>query len=337
MKKITARDIARSAGVSPSTVSRVLNNSAHVDAQTRQLILDAARRSGFPVCRRGEDLTVGVIGQFPNEHLGGYFGLILGAVCAAISRRGGHVELVSPEDVSILNERAVWGAVNLSSNDGVTDFWCSEYGLPLVNINLHARPASGVGAVLMKDDDPVREAVHFLWKKGHRKIAYFSCESMRNEVGKPSRRWHGYAEAMHAHGVENPEAYTIFATYDDMEPGFRKLLDSRFTAAVFPYEIANLYLEPCLRKFGVKIPEDLSIVQWEYPLVSQILTPPRSTICHNHGKVAEEAVSLLYDMIRRKAPPREIFVPSTFLNRESISAPIASRSQTARMVCSSCA
>ncbi len=321
MKKITARDIARSAGVSPSTVSRVLNNSANVDPQTRQLVLEAARSSGFPVCRRGEDITVGVIGQFPHEHLGGYFGLILGAVCEAVSRRGGHVELVPSEDVSLLSDRAVWGAVNLSSDNRVTDFWCAGYALPLVNVNLHARPASGVGAVIMKDDDPVREAVHFLWKKGHRKIAYFSCESMHGELEKPSRRWHGYAEAMHAHGVANPEDYTIFASYADMEPGFRKLLDAGYTAAVFPYEIANLYLEPCLRKFRVKIPEELSIVQWEYPLVSQILTPPRSTICHNHRQVAEEAVSLLYDMIRRKAPPREILVPSTFLNRESIAPP----------------
>lgn len=321
MKKITARDIARSAGVSPSTVSRVLNNSANVDAQTRQLILDAARRSGFPVCRRGEDVTVGVIGQFPHEQLGGYFGLILGAVCDAVSLRGGHVELVPAKDVSILNERAVWGAVNLSSDDRVTDFWCAEYGLPLVNVNLHARPSAGVGAVIMKDDDPVREAVHFLWKKEHRRIAYFTCESMRNEMTKPSRRWHGYVEGMHAHGVEHPEEDMVFASVDDMEPGFLELLARKFTAVVFPYEIANLYLEPCLRKFGVRIPGDLSIVQWEYPLVSQILTPPRSTICHNHRLVAEEAVSLLYDMIRRKAPPREILVPSTFLNRESIASP----------------
>jgi len=330
MKKITARDIARGAGVSPSTVSRVLNNSANVDPQTRQLVLDAARRSGFPVCRRGEDLTVGVIGQFPHEHLGGYFGLILGAVCEAVSRRGGHVALASPEDVSLLNERAVWGAVNLSSDNRVTDFWCAGYALPLVNVNLHARPASGVGAVIMKDDDPVREAVHFLWKKGHRRIAYFTCESMRNEMTKPSRRWHGYVEGMHAHGVEHPEEDMVFASVDDMEPGFLELLARKFTAVVFPYEIANLYLEPCLRKFRVKIPEDLSIVQWEYPLVSQILTPPRSTICHNHRLVAEEAVSLLYDMIRRKAPPREIFVPSTFLNRESIAAPKVRRGRRAR-------
>ena len=330
MKKITARDIARSAGVSPSTVSRVLNNSANVDAQTRQLILDAARRSGFPVCRRGEDLTVGVIGQFPNEHLGGYFGLILGAVCGAVSRRGGHVELVSSHDVSILNERAVWGAVNLAADDRVTDCWCENYTLPLVNVNLHARLASNVGAVIMKDDDPVREAVHLLWRKGHRKIAYFTCEPMRNEVEKPSRRWHGYAEVMHAHGVEHPEEDMVFTSVNDMEPGFLDLLARKYTAVVFPYEIANLYLEPCLRKFRVRIPEDLSIVQWEYPLVSQILAPPRSTICHNHRQVAEETVSLLYDMIQRKASPREILVPSTFLNRESIAAPAVRRGRRAR-------
>ncbi len=320
MKKITARDIACMAGVSPSTVSRVLNNSANVDARTRQLILEAARRLGFPVCRRGDDLTVAVIGQFPPEHLGGYFGLILGAVCEAVSHRGGHVELVSAKDIAILSDRAVWGAVNLSADGLVTDYWCENYTLPMVNVNLPARLSSGVGAVIMKDDDPVREAVHFLWKKGHRRIAYFTCESMANEIEKPSRRWRGYEEAMHAHGVLNPEEDVISTTYGGMEAKFLELLKREYTAVVFPYEVANLYLEPCLRKYGVKIPDDLSIVQWEYPLVSQILTPPRSTICHDHRGVAEQAVNLLYDMIVRKASAREIYVPSTFRNRESIKA-----------------
>lgn len=319
MKKITAQDIASAAGVSPSTVSRVLNNSGKVEEQTRQRILSIIRETGFPVFRRGENLTIAVIGSFQRGHIGGYFGLTAGAVCEEIFACGGHVELVPVQAVALLNERAVWGAVNLcDAGQYPPGFRYDNFGIPVVNINLPAIPSECVGAVIMKDDEPVREAVELLWSKGHRRIAYFSCESREAELHKVSRRWYGYMVAMRALGVSQPEKYVIFASYSNMEAGLRKLLNRGFTAVIFPYEIANLHLEPYLHQYKVRIPEDLSIVQWEYPLVSSVLSPPRSTICHDHQKAAKEAVSLLYDMILRKAPAREIFVPSAFLNRKSI-------------------
>lgn len=319
MKKITAHDIARIAGVSPSTVSRALNNSARVDEQTRQLILETAKRLGFPVRRRQENLTIGVIGQFQTGHLGGYFGVMLCAIYEEISKRGGHVELVSRQDVSLLNERAIWGAINFSARPLDQDKWYDSFGVPLVNINQPADPAENIGAVSTQDENAIHEAIDLLWEKGHRKIAYFSVENRQNEAAKTSRRLQAYETAMHKHGATQLEKYMFFSSYANMEKDFLKLIDNGFSAVLFPYEIANLHLEPFLRKYRIRVPEDISIVQWEFSIVSEVLSPPRSTIYHDYHGVAREAVALLYDMILHKAPARSIFVPSSFRNRESIS------------------
>ena len=321
MKKITARKIAAMAGVSPATVSRALNNSPLVEVQTRSTILEIARKTGFTLPHDLKNPTIAVIGDFfPGDAIGyGYYSSLFSLIYTEVTRRGGHVELVSVQDLKLLNDRVIQGAINYSTSQlDISSRWYDTFGIPLVNINQAVNSDNEIGAVVIDTGEATREAIDHLWRRGHRRIAYLSSETRRAESITGSRRMFHYESAMRAHGVEELDELMFFGSDDTLEKNLRSILARNITAVLVPNEMTSIRLEIFLHKLHARIPEDLSIVSWECPIISEALRPPRSTICHDYQAAAREAVSLLYEMMFRKRPARTISVPSKFIDRKSI-------------------
>ena len=178
----TCADLAKKCGVSTATVSRVLNNSRLVRRETRDWVLQV--ETGFPIDRKRTPFTVAVICSIQRGAFGGYFSLIHSAVVQALSKANVHVELVSDEELHLLDEYAIWGAINLSPLP-IADFWSENFNLPLVNVNSPAQQLHRIGAVLMRDKEAIEEAYDLLWNLGHRKIAYYASHSKRNSRNVP--------------------------------------------------------------------------------------------------------------------------------------------------------
>lgn len=114
------------------------------------------------------------------------------------------------------------------------------------------------------------------------------------------------------------EPLIVFCSSDVLEVNLLKLLKQGVTALIVPNEHIGLAVEFYLRKNRIRIPEMLSLITWEYPAVSQVLFPPRSTISLDYHCAAKEAVSLLYEMMKKKESGKMITVPAVFVDRESI-------------------
>ena len=187
-----------------------------------------------------------------------------------------------------------------------------------MNINQAVNSDNEIGAVVIDTGEATREAIDCFWRRGHRRIAYLSSETRRAESIKGSRRMFHYESAMRAHGVEELDELMFFGSDDTLEKNLRSILARNITAVLVPNEMTSIRLEIFLHKLHARIPEDLSIVSWECPIISEALRPPRSTISHDYQAAAREAVSLLYEMMFRKLPARTISVPSKFIDRKSI-------------------
>ena len=88
-QRSTIREVAREAGVSTATVSRVLNENAHVSADTRALVLQAIQRHGLTARRRGRArLQAGMVTVRCPYLLDEYFGVILSSVAWSLRQRG---------------------------------------------------------------------------------------------------------------------------------------------------------------------------------------------------------------------------------------------------------
>lgn len=316
LKKVTARKIARMLGVSGSTVSRALNNSSSVASDTRKMILETARKMGFSLPHT-QNQTIAVIGDFFPQDVTGYYSLFY-FIYDEIARRGGHVELVAAKDIELLNERIFHGAVNYSTS--ILDFslkWKEAYNIPLVNINQFISDAD-TGQVVMDTQAAMYDAIECLVRHGHRKIAYLSLESEMAERQKGCRRLYNYEAAMRAHGFDDLTDLIFFDAENVLEETISRILEKNITGVVMPTEISGIRLEAILHRNHIRIPETLSLVTWEYPLISAVLTPPRTTIAIDYHEIAEKAVSMLYEMLSRQSPPRTVFVSAKFIERESI-------------------
>ncbi|NMD89184.1 substrate-binding domain-containing protein [Victivallis vadensis] len=319
MKKITVRKIAAMAGVSPATVSRALNNSPLVEVQTRNTILEIARETGFSLPHDLKNPTIAVIGDFFPGDIIGYYSSFFSLIYTEIARRGGHVELVSVQDLNLLNDRIIQGAINYSTSQfDISTRWYNTFSIPLVNINQAVNSNKEVGFVIIDTQAATREAIDCLWRRGHRRIAFLSSETRQAESIKGSRRMFHYKSAMHSHGIKELDELMFFGSDDTLEKNLLCILARNITAVLVPNEMSSIRLEILLHKHHVRVPETLSIVSWECPIVSEALHPPRSTISHGYQEAAREAVSLLYEMMHRKLPARTIFIPSKFIDRKSI-------------------
>ena len=121
MKKVTTRMVGAAAGVSHVTVSRVLNNDPRVHPATRARVIETAREMGYPLAPADGRLTIALI--IFETNLSGYLSSLLTFLLKEISLHGHRVELISTRDLELLNSRAIAGAISVSINDRLNEFW----------------------------------------------------------------------------------------------------------------------------------------------------------------------------------------------------------------------
>ncbi len=133
MKKVTSTMVAGLAGVSQGTVSMVVHNSPRISAETRQAVLRAARSLGYPLIPQNRCRNVAVI--VSTDHAVNVFqSMLLSALFEEFPRHNCRMEIVSADDLAILNERIISGAVSLSGAADLNRRWQEFSGIPLVII-----------------------------------------------------------------------------------------------------------------------------------------------------------------------------------------------------------
>ena len=151
--KATVRTIAKEAGVSPATVSRVFSGAAKVSPQVRQRVLNAAAQAGYD---SGEKKNVAVI--IPeNSGLSGYGGMILESLFLELNSHGFRALAITADDIALLDETVVAGAISVIYRHGLEKMWNKKRAVPLVCINSYGYPIDGVYEVSSNDGNHCRD------------------------------------------------------------------------------------------------------------------------------------------------------------------------------------
>lgn len=278
----TIYDIAKLAGVNPSTVSRALNQPGRINIKTEQRIREAADELNYrvnPFARAlptGRTMTLGfIVADITNPVL---FGIIRGAEKAAAqlgytliiaeSQESGEREAAAAERVL----PSVDGLVLATTRLGDPQIQSLAAQKPLVLIN---RLVEGVDCIVPDISIGIGQAVEHLAKAGHRRIAY---------LGGPETSWIGQrrAEAIVAaaerEGIEvvvlGPASPTLAGGPASL-PG---VLASGATAVIAYNDLMAIGLLREAQKRGMSIPDDLSIIGFDDIFGSDFTTPPLTTI-----------------------------------------------------------
>lgn len=323
MKQINGRDVARAAGCSQATVSRVMKSDPRIGNDTRKRVLEIARQLGYDMRTASGCWGVGVITGFNPADVNGYYANILAAVSREIFRRGLRLELIWKQALRESCIRSFRGIIDLYQTPHSELVSCFQ--MPVVRINGDARLLDNIWSVNSDSAAGMKAAVHHLLENGHRDIRFISLEGVRSEQMKTTRRWQGFLGAMRAAGIENPEKQAIFFDWQQntnqkrLECAIRNALAEGCTALICVNALHTLKVNAALHSLHLRIPEDVSVIDWEYDGVSEYLDPPRTTVVTDYPKLAAVAMDLLTDILEGRRTPKNRLVQSKLLIRKSTS------------------
>lgn len=309
-KKVTLRDVARRAGVSPGTVSRTFTNSARVAPEVRERILEAAKTLGYRPAAAAVGDRIAILVNNLATLTGSYDSTLFSALTRRIAEKGYGIEIEDIQRSDLAFEHFVKAAVSISYAPAMAAKLQSVSQVPLLTVN---SVIPGLPAVCVDHAQGARLAVEHLRSRGCRRVAMFTTGS-DNWGGL--ERLRGYREAV-------PDAsQRLFRVVGDAEDLFESvawILAQGADALVVACE--GLALPTCraLELLGKKIPEDLSVISYEDPRQSRYLSPPHSTIDQNLEALAAKTVELLMELAGKPRPePFQIMLENQLIERESV-------------------
>lgn len=328
----TIKEIAKRAGVSYSTVSRVLNSKKGGRADTRERINNIAKEINYFPHSSAKALVkkrVGVLGiiitrtgefAFQNP----YYSQILMGISAVASMNNYNMMLSINEKISYVDlyyRRMIDGILVIGNR--LDD----ELLYNLTNADVKAVVIPGllndskidIPSVNSENYQSVYRAVSYLIDLGHRRIA-FILGMMNSKYSV--ERFKAYQAAFNAHGLSYDSRYIVESDFSKTD-GFRmmgKLLDlhERPSCVICINDSVTPGALKQLNSRGLKIPEDMSVVAIGSSEILDLYEPALTTIKISVTEIGQTATKMLIQLIENgSCPERHIVVPSEFIIRDS--------------------
>ncbi len=340
MTDISITDIAKAAGVSPSTVSRALAGHARISAERRAEIQSLARDMGYSPCQVARSLVTGqtrTLGVVVTDVTDPFVAEVLtGAELAA--RAAGYTLLVASshrdperelEAAALLAGRQVDGMLVISSR--AHGHYCDLHrrntpagsGLPVVLVN-NDQSGPQVYNVGMDNRAGARAAVAYLRSLGHARIAFLAGP----EAGRSSReRLVGYREEMEA-GCCSGDLCLVLPGKGQLEDGASALAalrqmapGTRPTAILCYNDLAAMGLLAAAHQVAWDVPADLSVVGYDNLPLSAFTVPALTTVHQPAQKMGRLAVDSCLAALSGMPIPDAVLTGDVII-RDSASAPL---------------
>ena len=308
-KKVTIKDIAREAGISPAAVSLILNNKpCRISDEKKKLVKEVARKKNYVVNQAAKSLATRksqmlalILPDIENT----FFSSLAKQIENRCRANGYSLIIASSDDsrendrklLRVLESRGVDGIFLILSMESLEDVKelldeLSLLTMPYVMID-RTLPGLGCARVSFDHEQGGYLAAEYLIKKGHRKIG---CVYRDDKEGSGKNRLVGYMRALKKYGIPVREEYLKKGDYR-MESGYlaaKALLSTDSTATFVCNDMMTLGFLRRLYEEGYKIPEDYSIVSYDDSLKNYLLGVELTTVVQDIRMLAEEACCLLF-------------------------------------------
>lgn len=322
-------DIARKTGVSRSTVSRVINNSPNVNAETRERVLAAIEKLGYTpnpaartlVTQRTQVIGVVMHGFFFGDAL--YYPLVLQGIADAADRRDYAMLLwLQNNDVQedrfyrrVLRNRMMDGLIIAAPKDNphFTE-QLQKSGIPFVMIDRPSRQVSYVG---INNVAASQVATQHLIELGRRRIGTITGLMQNTEA---QDRIEGYRRAMLKAGLPINNDWIVEGRFDEQSgyEGALVLIAAGVDAIFCANDQTAFGAIKAVKESGLRIPEDVALIGMDDLPGASTSNPPLTTVRQHVKMRGEEAVRLLLQHIEGEIDtPQYIELPYELIVRES--------------------
>ena len=334
---LTIYDVAQKAGVSISTVSRVLNNNPNVLEETRKKVLGVIKDLNFkpnPIARGLVVKQTNLIEVFFswagyqfNLQSAWYVGLLNGINEVIQEKQYG---LLINTIAGVFDPQEVYRKVFHNAMDGVLMvspyldekdvIQMMDHRVPIVLIG-YRTDNSKIDYVDSDNFQGAGQVVDHLVKLGHKKIACISgsAQTSRNAADRLS----GFKQALKKNGLSLPENYLVLGNFlrDSGKEAMRQLLGlpDRPSAVFCSNDLMALGAWDAVEEAGLQVGKDVALVGFDD--ITEAFTPPYSltTVRQDYRSISVEATRILIDRIKNPEgwKPRQVLIPTELIVRQS--------------------
>lgn len=333
---VTVKDVAKRAGVSPSTVSRVCNNNPSISKETRERVQQAIEELGYelpttqeaPVVQTIKNIGIVLPPSDREAYENTFYLKAIRGISQVCNQRQVASTVVTGKDydeilqsIQILHRsNSVDGFIMLYSkrNDVVIDYFC-EHGLLYVVVG---KPNELASQTICIDNDNLlagREAADYLYDLGHRRIGYIGS---KNDFMYASDRRAGYQLSLLLHELAVRPDYCVEmkSVNSDHSGKLQALLsqEDRPTAFVVSDDMLALALERVCAQMRLSIPGDVSIIAFNNSLYAQLASPQLTAVDINSYSLGQEAAAQIINHAENpNLTATKIIVPHRIVERDS--------------------
>ncbi len=350
MKKVSIKDVAKEAGVSPTTVSYILNNNKNVSItpETRARVLAASDKLKYVPSQAAKTLgSSRVMGRTQSKMIGvvipqtedsvddayimlsnPFYSTFLSAVEYEMRRANYHVLVTGTNRgqsyIEVVKSRALDGVIiiGIYPSEDVDEY--RRFNIPTVLVDCYG--SSGGDFVSIRTDDRLGGymAAKHLLEMGHRRIAFVSGEIKADGVNY--MRFQGYRDALAEYGLDF-DSELVFGGYVGFSYGAEaaaaiaaanKSGGRRITAAFATSDITAIGLIKGLSESGLRVPEDISVIGFDDIDYAGMCVPGLTTIRQNIIEKGHEAARLMIDALNGKSSAGEKIIPMQLVERASV-------------------
>ncbi len=316
-KALTINDVAKAAGVSYQTVSRVINNSPHVAEKTRKRILNTIEKLGYrpnDAARRlstGRSNSIGII-SFGNAYYGPW--QVLKGIEASLKQKGYklHINFIDDPQTETLED--LFADIDIQQLDGILLITpIAELNFNKIKEQLGQTPyvmidiskGQHIASVLIDQEHGINLATKHLMTLGHKHIASISgplnwaVAASRQEALEQVLSKTGLKLSLSAEGD-----WSVKSGYHAAQTLLEKskAQNLKFSALIVANDHMALGAYRAFKEHGLKIPEDLSIIGFDDIPEAEFIDPPLSTIRQDFNLLGQQSVTYLLSLFEQDAP-----------------------------------
>lgn len=310
---MTSKELANIIGVSPATISLVINGKPGISEKTRTHVASELQRLGYGNMLKvqneslRENSTSETIGFILYRNFGKMFGLnsfyplFLDAVEATARDHGYNLVIINidrdnvHQQIRYITDAGCIGYVIFATEmceDDLTPF--ENLKLPFVLMDNYFIEKE-INSVTVNNEQGCYLAVNHLLKMGHRQIGYLSSGF---DTGSFMERREFSRTILQKHNIQNMDIYTIGYPIDEACEGMKRLLASHQikplpTAFLADNDLVAIGAMQACKEFGYKVPDDISFVGNADRPISALVEPKLTTIGIPHERFGSEAIMQL--------------------------------------------
>ena len=309
--KTTIRDIADELNLTPATVSRALHDHPRISAETKQLVLETAKRLNYrrnriaSSVRTGKSHTIGVI--IPSARIN-FFGSVVHGIETVASDHGYHTLIYQSEETAHLEKKAIeaflgarvdgiLASLAKEENDFAHYLELKKGNMPLVLFDRFV-DSLNIPSVVVDDYKGGYVATEHLINQGYKRIAHLAGPQRFQTF---QNRQRGFLDALKAYNIPIDESL-IYPGDISIEAGkwsadYFMDLSSRPDAIFAVEDYSALGLIKRLKEREIRIPHEVGIIGFANEAFDEHITPSLSSIDQQTVQMGREAFSMLLKLI----------------------------------------